>query len=36
MERLLQKADSGKPIQTMAKSFFVFLAGNWFSDFLQQ
>jgi hypothetical protein len=29
----LQKADSGKPIQTTVKSFAAFPAGNWFSDF---
>jgi hypothetical protein len=30
---LLQIADSGKPIQIMAKSFLVFPARNRFSDF---
>jgi hypothetical protein len=30
---LLKKADSRKPVQTMAKSFLTFPAGNWFSDF---
>jgi hypothetical protein len=33
MGRPLQIVDSGKPIQTMAKSFPAFLAGNQFSDF---
>jgi hypothetical protein len=33
MGRPLQIVDSGKPIQTMAKRFPAFLAGNQFSDF---
>jgi hypothetical protein len=33
MGRPLQKADSGKPIHIMAKSYPVFPAGNQFSDF---